>query len=203
MNKKLYEDARSSTISAEKALDSTRWNEANESTFKAIESHTPKQLSDIIPGQALSVSVFATPKNAQDRIDKLSGSIAVSEKISTNLTLRQKQALIAEHTKQIQSEVNALNKSVKQSGGKGNEIMEQDYKYMLASGEVPEALRKLGMSFAKKPVFFEARAMASGNVCMNKVEGIGYPTFTIARPGTDVTITQPAPVVSQVDDPIG
>lgn len=48
---------------------------------------------------------------------------------------------------------------------------------MLKTGAIPDSWKSLGLSFEKSPVFFEARAMAAGNICMNKTEGIGYPTF--------------------------
>ena len=54
---------------------------------------------------------------------------------------------------------------------------------MLKTGTIPTEWQSLGLDFNKKPVFFEARAMAAGNVCMNKTDGIGYPSFSYVNTG--------------------
>lgn len=55
----------------------------------------------------------------------------------------------------------------------------------------------MGIGEQKKPVMFEARAMAQGNRCMNYTVGIGYPSFTIKISTTSTPIAQSTdPVVS-------
>lgn len=59
---------------------------------------------------------------------------------------------------------------------------------MLQTGKIPDALAQKGFRFTRPPKFFEARAMIHENVCMNRVEGIAYPTFTIQ---TSVAVPSP------------
>jgi hypothetical protein len=201
VDKKWYEWARRGTIDAEKRLAASRWNEVNEAAFVGYDSHTPKQLSDIISGQELSASVFATPLRGAHRIDKYTGSITVSEHVSYNVVPDQQEAIIGEHKGEIDKQIKKLNAFINNAGVVIDDV---EYAAMLKTGVIPEKLTKLGISFDKKPVFFEARAMAGGNICMNKTEGIGYPTFKKVNTGGTLTLSRqssvPTPVPS-VDQP--
>lgn len=104
-----YKNAHSQAVqNAEKRLDPKRWNSENEVLFSQTEKHTSKPLSQIIAGQDLSVSVYATPLHGTHRIDKYEGSLSVSSKISTNVSDAQKDALITEHSSRISSIVAGL-----------------------------------------------------------------------------------------------
>ncbi len=69
---------------------------------------------------------------------------------------------------------------------------------MLKTGTIPNEWKDAGIDFDKNTIFFEARAMAAGNICMNKTEGIGYPTFQIKKPNGDIELTR-ASKVEEVD----
>ena len=51
------------------------------------------------------------------------------------------------------------------------------YKEILRTGKIDARLQSLGLDFhnGHTPQFFLALAMAHGNVCMNRVEGLAYP----------------------------
>lgn len=198
VNPKEYSSARTDTIPAEKKLAWARWNEDNEDVFAASESHTPTPLSSLVGWRELSVSVFATPKGAAHRIDKYNGSITISSTIrdGVTMTLAQKDGLIEDHKQEITRQFENLKKFAPSDAS----VTRETYVDMLKTGKVPEALTKLGLVLSVPPVFFEARAMAAGNVCMNKTEGIGYPRFALKNTGGTLTLQRTIPPV-QVDAP--
>jgi hypothetical protein len=52
----------------------------------------------------------------------------------------------------------------------------EQYKEYLVTGNVSK-LGISGLTETKKPIFFEGRAMIQGNVCINRIHGIGYPVL--------------------------
>lgn len=126
----------------------------------------------------MTVSCFATPLNGLHRIDTYDASVSVSSKTATVSDVALKSQIVEATLKStvdsmgIKGQVAKLNAFL---GAKGVVTLEQ-YKAYLVSGDIAK-LGVLGLTETKKPVFFEARAMIQGNVCMNRMHGIGYPVL--------------------------
>lgn len=180
VDKSTYSTARKATMVAEKREWAGRWNQENEEKFATVENHTPKQLSELIPNQEISTTVFATPRvrdasgkvvdsRSYHRLDKYEGSIQVSSQI-LGVNEAQKDAIMSDHAGEIRKKVAELQGFAKAEGKDVSVIDEASYKEMLKTGVIPDSWKSLGLEFSVKPQFFEARAMAAGNICMNKVE---------------------------------
>ncbi len=124
------------------------------------------------------MSVFATPSGGNHRIDKFQGSLSVSSVIAKTVNPDQMEALIKEHKFRIEKIVDELIVKLQAAGKDTSVITVDTYKELLRTGKLPSTWTTIGLKLDKLPVFFEARAMAAGNICMNKTEGIGYPTFS-------------------------
>jgi hypothetical protein len=200
VDKKSYAQAHSESVKKEERdLDKDRWNDTNEAVFAAVDQHKSVALSDLIKEQDLSVSVFATPKGGKHRIDRYEGSLSVSSRIVPSVNEAQKDALIKEHASRIDKQVVNLKAFLTDRKMPGADMITSDsYRNMLKTGIVPAEWKSVGIDFYKKTIFFEARAMAAGNICMNKTEGIGYPTFQIKKPNGDIELTR-ASKVEEVD----
>lgn len=208
VSQKDYLAARKAVIAAEDRLAPESKNTRTEAIFARSSKHTPTHITDIgeYAGQALSVSVYATPANATHRIDKYTGSIPVSGDIvplDKNTESRQIARIIGDHTVKIEQQRTKLNKEL--FDGKDT-VTQVEYMDMLKTGTIPTSLATLGLSFVagKWPKFFEARAMIHGSICANKTEWIGYPQFTRmtkleGKPAVYNTETTPA--VEQIQPP--
>ena len=128
--------------------------------------------------------------------------MTVSEHVQYNLTSLQKEAVMNEHSVQILKQVDDINRDL--FGGQSVVTLES-YKDMLRTGKIDSRLQSLGLDFQKngEPRFFLALAMAHGNVCMNRVEGLSYPRLRrdgnvqsqaqiqlIETTGSDIVATQ-------------
>lgn len=208
ISKTEYNNARKGVIAAEDRLAPDSKNLRTEGVFKNTLKHTPKHISDIpdYTGQALSVSVYATPAWGTHRIDKYNGSIPVSSDIvplDKNTELKQIDRIISDHATKIEQQRVKLNKEL--FDGK-EAVTQADYTNMLKTGAIPSALTAQWLSFVpgKWPKFFEARAMIFGSICANKTEGIAYPMFgrTITIPGQPAQYKeQPLPPVETIQPP--
>lgn len=122
--------------------------------------------------------MYATPKGGTHRIDKYDGSIQVGGNIYTGaMSQSQKDRILSDHIPAMEKNRKELNVYLKESVKSGVELTSAEYTLMLKTGETPAKLTNEGFTMKNKPRFFEARAMINGNVCVNKVEGIGFPTF--------------------------
>lgn len=208
VSQKDYNTARKVVIAAEDRLAPGSVNTRTEAIFRNTLKHTPTQIASLpaYAGQALSVSVYATPANATHRIDKYQGSIPVGgEVVPLDMTTeaRQISRIIGDHTTMIEAQRTRLNKELFAGA---DTVTSADYLNMLRTGSVPTALTTAGLSFVsgKGPKFFEARAMILGSICANKTEGIGYPQFIRVTnvPGSPaVTRTETTPEISQMEPP--
>lgn len=179
LNQKGYKDSRKKGIvRAEDRLSKASVNPAAEKFFQSeVRKFEPKNLKDVIPGQALSVSVYATPKGGTHRIDKYEGSIQVGSTIySESISDSQKDHILSSHATEIDKQFKAANEYLS-SVKAGVQISKDQYTSILKTGKLPPELKRAGVSIPTTPKFFEARAMIQGNVCMNKTEGLAYPLF--------------------------
>ena len=146
--------------------------------------HKPTELSALLEGQNLAVSVYATPKGGTHRIDKFSGSIQVSNHIETINNADAKREIFNRHKVDNQKNLDSINTYL----GKGKEITEKQFEEWMINGTLPNGITE-GM-VVKQPQFIEARAMIQGNLCANKTEAIAYPLLK----------QQPKPEVPSVDN---
>lgn len=161
-----------SVIAAETRLG--KWNGDAEEFFKNQSSHTATNLSDIFSDQKLSVSVCATPKGGAHRVDTFAGSLKVSDSIYTgDFSDTQKDQILKNGTKNTQD---AYEEFKKNFGKQFANVSSADYTSYLKTRNLTESMK--GLTVTQGPIFFEARAMVHGNLCSNKVEGIGYPRFS-------------------------
>jgi hypothetical protein len=182
VSQKEYLAARKAVLAAEDRLAPESKNTRTEAIFSKSLKHTPTHITDIpaYAGQALSVSVYATPNKWTHRIDKYTGSIPVSGDIAPldkSTESRQIARIIWDHMVKIEQQRTKLNKEL--FDGKDT-VTQVEYINMLKTGTIPQSLIDSGLSFVagKWPKFFEARAMILGSICANKTEWIGYPVFT-------------------------
>lgn len=192
-------------MAAEERLSPRSRNSLAEKFFTEQTTHTPTHISKLVPGQTLGVSVFATPLGGTHRIDKFDGSVQVGGNLYVDkgigtMSEAQKDFILASHKPEIQKNLQSLNTFLKSTV----QLSEDEYVHMLKTHEVPEKLSLAGYSMKKKPVFFEARAMINGNVCMNKVQGLAFPTFegiqepVVSELGSDITLGFSAPIGEEV-----
>ncbi|EKD29706.1 MAG: hypothetical protein ACD_78C00311G0001 [uncultured bacterium (gcode 4)] len=182
INTKEYKKNRDKkTIAAENLL--SPGNAASEAFFASKETHTSQHVNIFFPEQALSVSVFATPKGGTHRIDKYNGSIQVGgrpyidgEKGATMSDV-QKDNILENHKSAVEKNRAELNAYLKDIAKVDTQLTLSQYTQMLKTWEIPEVLEAQKFTMTKKPQFFEARAMINGNVCVNRVDGLAFPTF--------------------------
>ena len=174
VSKNEYMTARKAVITAEDRLAPESKNTRTEAIFQKSLKHTPTHITTVseYAGQALSVSVYATPANATHRIDKYTGSIPVSRDIvalDKNTESRQISRIIGDHTSKIEEQRSKLNRELFDGI---DTVSSAQYIDMLKTGNLPPVLTDLGLSFVsgKGPKFFEARAMILGSICANKTE---------------------------------
>lgn len=157
--------------SAENALtEHNKTNQEMEATFRNHAKHTPTELSDIVNGQSLAVSVYATPRGGRHRIDNFSGSIQVSDKTVAISSEAAKREIFDRHAYNNEKALKDINAFL----GEDRSIDMTTLKAWMVSGKAPAALE--GM-IDKHPQFLEARAMIQGNLCANKTEVMAYPTL--------------------------
>lgn len=124
-------------IRAESVLG--QWNAEAEAFFKNQSSHTATNLSDILPDQKLSVSVYATPKGGAHRVDTFAGSIQVSDSIYTkNFSDTQKDQILTNATKNTQD---AYAEFKKNFGIKFADVSLEDYTSYLKSGDLTKSMK--------------------------------------------------------------
>lgn len=127
------------------------------------------ELSDLLKGQNLSVSVYATPINGEKRIDKFASSIKVSNKIIDIIEPKAKAEIFDRHHKNNEKYLAEINKYL----GKDKLITMNQFKDWVVNDKLPDGITKEMVT--KQPRFIEGRAMIQGNLCVNKTEAIGYP----------------------------
>lgn len=142
-----------------------------EAEFKNLPSHKATELNSILPGQALAVSVYATPKGGQHTIDKFEGSIQVSQHTIDITNPKAKGEIFDRHTKTNIKQLEALNKGLADD----KKLNMAEFRALVVDGTLPGKLE--GVSIVKPAQFKEARAMIQGNLCTNKVEVIAYPVI--------------------------
>lgn len=142
-----------------------------EQAFRSHARHVPTELSDILSGQALAVSVYATPKGGQHRIDKLSGSITVSNKILDITSVQAKSEIFDRHAVDNQKNLDAVNDFLRKANKPTMNMV--TYKAWVVEGQLPIGITPDMVT--KEARFIEARAMIQGNMCANKTEAIAYP----------------------------
>lgn len=175
-----------------------------ESDFRvnAKEKHTPVQVSNVYPDQAITVSVFATPKGGQHRIDSFDGSIALSQKQAKIADGEYRNQLIDAIAKSsgnggVKSQVDKLNTFLTKN--KKKEVTLEQYVQFLKDGNI-NSLRvaELSVQKGKETQVFEGRSMIAGNVCMNRTVGIAYPLFELSIPGQR-SVAQPVGPAASMD----
>jgi hypothetical protein len=161
-------------IAAEDRLAPDSKNTRTEALFRASSKHAPTHITSMseYAGQALSLSVYATPKGGTHGIDKYEGSIPVSGDIvalDKDTESLQISRIIGDHLPKIEQQRVKLNREL--FDGKDT-VTQADYMNILKTGTMPVSLMTLGLSFVagKGPKFFEARAMILGSICANKTE---------------------------------
>lgn len=214
-------DRRSDIIRAEDALDVNSINHNAEIFFRTKPIHKAQSLSSLLGGKNALIDIFATPQNAihksdrsNDRIDKMEGSIQVSDSLFIDgqngniMSDAQKISIISHHTNEITIRFNQLNNRLNALQKKRPDLQVQlldptEYNNMLLTGNIDPKLQKLGFKIEDPAQFFEARAMITGSVCVNKCQGMTHMTF-IWDPQDpppveldQVTISGSAPVASE------
>lgn len=155
-----------------------------EKEFKNLPSHKATELNTLLPGQALAVSVYATPKGGAHTIDKFEGSIQVSQYTPDITSAKAKGEIFDRYAKTTNiKQLDALNKGLTDD----KKLTMDEFRSLVVDGKVPAKLE--GINIIKPAQFKEARAMIQGNLCTNKVEVIAYPVIT----------GQTEPVVQNVD----
>ncbi len=163
-----------------------------EKEFRSHTLHKPSELSDLVSGQALAVSVYATPKGGTHRIDKMSGSITVSDKIIDITNKEAKSEIFDRHVVDNQKNLEALNAFLKSAGK--TEITMDAYKAWIVESVLPTGITQ-DMVVANAR-FIEARAMIQGNMCANKTEVIAYPLLKRQPNQTPPSVDQGAAVAT-------
>ena len=168
--------------------------------------HTPIQVSQVFPGQEMTVSVFATPLGGLHRIDAFDGSLAMSQKYVEISDQGYKNQIIDATSKDsgiggIQEQVDRLNTFLKLNTKWS--ILIQEYVAFLKTGDIAsfQWITWLQLQTGKNTRIFEWRAMIAGNVCMNRLHGVVYPAFEIVptQPWTTQTIRQPISPAGHMD----
>lgn len=78
LNTQGYKKSRTDrVIAAEDRLSGAVSNPQAEAFFAGQSSHAPTHLRNILPGQSIGVSLFATPRGGTHRIDRYEGSVEV------------------------------------------------------------------------------------------------------------------------------
>lgn len=205
INKKGYAAERKKTIAAENRLSSG--NGAAEAFFASKETHTSQHINTFFPGQAMSVSVFATPKGGTHRIDKYDGSIQVGGRPyidgenGATMSDAQKNHILEDHKSAVEKNRAELNTYLKDVVKTKIQVTHEEYILMLKTGKLPDTLTKERITLKKKPQFFEARAMINGNVCVNRVDGLTFPTIEAPKVPPQVVIV---PVIDEsLGAPVG
>ena len=156
--------------------------------------HEAVQVSNSYPGQAITVSVFATPRGGYHRVDSYDGSIALSQKQVKVGDGEYKNQIIDSIAKSagkggITKQVEALNVFLKQHAK--SEVTTAQYVQFLKDGNVKSlGVEGLTTQAGKTTQVFEGRSMIAGNVCMNRIHGIAYPLFELESTTPGRTITQ-------------
>ncbi len=175
----------SAVITAENKLaGSNPTTKEMEAEFKNLPSHKATELNSLLPGQALAVSVYATPKGGAHTIDKFEGSIQVSQYTPDITSAKAKGEIFDRYAKTTNiKQLDALNKGLADN----KKLTMDEFRSLVVGGIVPSKLE--GINIIKPAQFKEARAMIQGNLCTNKVEVIAYP----------IIAGQTEPVVQNVD----
>lgn len=186
-----YVDARvrkSDTIRAEEKLarQSGISHAASEASLKMNpnEKYVATTTADMFPGQEMTIACFATPLPGLHRIDTYDASVSISAK-KVMITDAAYKSDIVESTiknvgpdsKGVLGQLKKLNAFLASNGVKEVVTLDQ-YKQYLITGDIS----KLGvakLTAIKAPAFFEGRALIAGNVCVNRLHGIIYPTFEL------------------------
>jgi hypothetical protein len=177
----------------------------DESWFKVgkYKKHEATQASTFAPGQAMTVSVFATPLGGYHRIDNFDGSVAMSQMIAEYKWTEG--SSIIDHVAKtsgkwgIEAQVVKLNTFLK-SQGINTAINTAKYVEYLKNGDITKLwVPRLGIQEGKWTKVFEGRAMIAGNVCMNRIFGIGYPAFSLRPIDGGTPVLQGIEAVGSVD----
>lgn len=186
-----YVDARvrkSDTIRAEVAL--AKQSGISHATPEASLKMNPKEkyvainTADMFPGQEMTIACFATPSPGLHRIDTYDASVSISAK-KVMITDAGYKSDIVESTiknvgpdsKGVLGQLKKLNTFLASNGVKEVVTLDQYKQYLITSD-----ISKLGvakLTSIKAPAFFEGRALIAGNVCVNRLHGIIYPTFEL------------------------
>lgn len=157
----------------------------NEEFFKEKTSHTKTSAASKFRGQHISMSVVATPASlgpnktaGTDRVDHFNSAIEISEHITGFDNPELKAKLLDAYSSRITTEITRINDNL------GINVSADDYKALILGTKKPEQVNKyLAFVTGQEPKFFEARAMASHNVCNNLTYGLAFPNFTLNTPG--------------------
>jgi len=176
------------TVRAEERLakQSGIQNAAPESALKLnpAEKYTTTTTAEMFPGQEMTIACFSTPRLGLHRIDTFDASVVVSTK-KVDITDAAYKAEIVDSTlkfvgpdtKGVLGQLKKLNLFLSSNEVKEPVTLAQ-YRDYLITGDIS----KLGvekLTANKAPAFFEGRALIAGNVCVNRLHGIIYPTFSI------------------------
>lgn len=138
----------------------------------------------MFPGQEMTIACFATPSPGLHRIDTYDASVSISAK-KVMITDAAYKAEIVESTiknvgpdsKGVLGQLKKLNAFLASNGVKEVVALDQYKQYLITSD-----ISKLGvakLTATKTPAFFEGRALIAGNVCVNRLHGIIYPSFEL------------------------
>lgn len=190
----------------------------DDAEFVSDDGYKSKQVSELFPGQEMTLSVFATPKTGDGktwshRIDSMDGSFAVHEKIVPvawdykNQIIDATSGLIKNEKKAILGQVGKLNEFLR-ANKITQEVSPENYiKYLKSDNIANLWVPWLMLQPGKGTKVFEARAMIAGNICMNRTHGIIYPLFQLqwkegeiipqkANPAASLDYTTPTTVSS-------
>lgn len=169
--------------------------------MEADEKYQASQASDIegLKDKRMTIACIATPKGAAARLDTYDASVSMSNKIEMITDEAERRDVIkaihksVTETKGIEAELKNLNGFIKESSPKSADVTIDQYINYLVSGNIQDLGNIPGLKLVKGkgPQVFEGRAMIAGNVCINRLYGITYPSFTI-----NSTTQTGAPVVS-------
>ncbi|MDD2892140.1 MAG: hypothetical protein PHQ95_04190 [Candidatus Gracilibacteria bacterium] len=151
------------------------------------EKFIPVQASVLFPNQEMTIACFSTPidfetkKKGAHRLDTYDGSVTVMSKTALVTDPAQKESIIrailanTSEKKAVQYQLDKLNSLIQ---GKGVVTMDAYISYLISGDINILGVSGLSLQPGKESRVFEGRAMIAGNVCLNRLFGITYPSFS-------------------------
>jgi hypothetical protein len=182
-------------IRAEQRLDKAL-SISGEDNEKALTQDTSaKKLSDIIPGQALTTAVYATPLGGIHQVNLYDASLQVLSTTRESYKPERSQVIDMIDKKgganaiALEKQFQEFQKYIEQLWAKNEKITKTNYITYLKEGNI-SIFEIPGLSASKPTQVKEFRAYIAGSECINKGYVIGYPLFSFAgAPAQTIPVT--------------